>query len=188
MELMQRLITRAKAKRMEEEYKGKIKFGGFEDQEQVPRLLIIYAINKDYSREQLRCVLLQGPAIRAIARKMEEEHRGKIAGFKKIIQDLALQVIGDQEEDLKKSKTFLFSRVLNVIIMCAWKSNLGEYVRYHKGCSYGTHNQGGMLMVESTIVVPISLQEDKIELVTSLLVLDHMSILLISAMREIELR
>ncbi|KAI5668596.1 hypothetical protein M9H77_18449 [Catharanthus roseus] len=40
---------------------------------------------------------------RAIARF--EEHQRKVAGFKKMIQDLAWQVIGDQEEDLKKSKT-----------------------------------------------------------------------------------
>ncbi|KAI5667956.1 hypothetical protein M9H77_17809 [Catharanthus roseus] len=33
--------------------------------------------------------------------------------------------------------------VLNVLIMCAWKSNQGEYVRYHEGCSYDAHNQGG---------------------------------------------
>ncbi|KAI5665005.1 hypothetical protein M9H77_24328 [Catharanthus roseus] len=27
--------------------------------------------------------------------------------------------------------------------MCRWKSNRGEYVRYHEGCSYVAHNQGG---------------------------------------------
>ncbi|KAI5681838.1 hypothetical protein M9H77_03066 [Catharanthus roseus] len=27
--------------------------------------------------------------------------------------------------------------------MCGWKRNQGEYVRYHEGCSYCAHNQGG---------------------------------------------
>ncbi|KAI5667744.1 hypothetical protein M9H77_17597 [Catharanthus roseus] len=38
--------------------------------------------------------LLQGLVTRAMARRMEKEHRGKIAIFKKIIQDLAWKVIG----------------------------------------------------------------------------------------------
>ncbi|KAI5653957.1 hypothetical protein M9H77_31144 [Catharanthus roseus] len=33
--------------------------------------------------------------------------------------------------------------VLNVLIMYGWKSNLEGYVRYHEGCSYNAHNQGG---------------------------------------------
>ncbi|KAI5653004.1 hypothetical protein M9H77_30191 [Catharanthus roseus] len=45
-----------------------------------------------------------------------------------------------------------------------------------------------MLTAEATIVVPNSLEEDKVALVTSLIVLDLLSIFLISAMREIELR
>ncbi|KAI5657996.1 hypothetical protein M9H77_26789 [Catharanthus roseus] len=55
--------------------------------------------------------LLQGPVTRARARRMEEEHRGKIVKIKKMIQDLAWQVIEDQEENFKRSETFLFSRV-----------------------------------------------------------------------------
>ncbi|KAI5681475.1 hypothetical protein M9H77_02703 [Catharanthus roseus] len=55
--------------------------------------------------------LLQSSVTRAMARRMEEEHRGKIAGFKKMIQDLAWQVIEDQEEDFKRSKTILWSSV-----------------------------------------------------------------------------
>ncbi|KAI5654145.1 hypothetical protein M9H77_31332 [Catharanthus roseus] len=55
--------------------------------------------------------LLQGPVTRAMARRMEEEHRGKITRFKKMIQDLAWQVIGYQEEDFKRSKTMLWSSV-----------------------------------------------------------------------------
>ncbi|KAI5652908.1 hypothetical protein M9H77_30095 [Catharanthus roseus] len=35
--------------------------------------------------------LLQGPVTRAMARRIEEEHRGKIAKFEKMIQDLAWQ-------------------------------------------------------------------------------------------------
>ncbi|KAI5654566.1 hypothetical protein M9H77_31753 [Catharanthus roseus] len=46
-----------------------------------------------------------------MARRLEKEHRGKIARFKKMIQDLAWQVIGDQEEDFKRSKTILWSSV-----------------------------------------------------------------------------
>ncbi|KAI5657879.1 hypothetical protein M9H77_26672 [Catharanthus roseus] len=42
---------------------------------------------------------------------MEEEHRGKIDGFKKMIQDLVWQLIGDQEQDFKRSKTVLWSSV-----------------------------------------------------------------------------
>ncbi|KAI5667863.1 hypothetical protein M9H77_17716 [Catharanthus roseus] len=53
--------------------------------------------------------LLQGPVTRAMARRMEEQHRGKITRFKKIIQDLAWKVIGDQEEDFQRSKTVLCS-------------------------------------------------------------------------------
>ncbi|KAI5676636.1 hypothetical protein M9H77_07586 [Catharanthus roseus] len=40
---------------------------------------------------------------RAIAKS--EEHQGNIAGFEKMIPDLAWQVIGDQEEDFKRSET-----------------------------------------------------------------------------------
>ncbi|KAI5667899.1 hypothetical protein M9H77_17752 [Catharanthus roseus] len=55
--------------------------------------------------------LLQGQVTRAMARRIEEEHRGKIAGFKKMIQDLAWQILGDQEEDFKRFKTILWSSV-----------------------------------------------------------------------------
>ncbi|KAI5680889.1 hypothetical protein M9H77_02116 [Catharanthus roseus] len=117
-----------------------------------------------------------------------------------MIQDLTWHVIGDQEEDFRRSKTILWSssnlpslvgfriqrkfkeielpwskkplkvfekrkaiwkifvqkitcaknvilsitnEVLNVLIMCSWNRNQGKYVRYHEGCSYGAHNQGG---------------------------------------------
>ncbi|KAI5677009.1 hypothetical protein M9H77_07959 [Catharanthus roseus] len=53
----------------------------------------------------------QGPVTRTIARRMEQEHQGKIAEFQKMTQDLAWQVIGDQEEYFKRSKTILWSSV-----------------------------------------------------------------------------
>ncbi|KAI5675454.1 hypothetical protein M9H77_06404 [Catharanthus roseus] len=44
------------------------------------------------------------------------------------------------EEDLNPT---VGGKVLNVLIMCGWKSNQGEYVRYHESYSYDAHNQGG---------------------------------------------
>ncbi|KAI5672691.1 hypothetical protein M9H77_13055 [Catharanthus roseus] len=58
----------------------------------------------------------------------------------------------------------LLSTVLNVLIICEWKCNRGEYVRFHEGCSYDAHNQGGNAYNESTIVVSTSLQEEKMAL------------------------
>ncbi|KAI5672464.1 hypothetical protein M9H77_12828 [Catharanthus roseus] len=55
--------------------------------------------------------LLQGLVTGAIARGMKEEHRGKIAIFTKMIQDLAWQVIGAQEEGFRGTKTLLFSKL-----------------------------------------------------------------------------
>ncbi|KAI5652316.1 hypothetical protein M9H77_29503 [Catharanthus roseus] len=55
--------------------------------------------------------LLQGPVTRAMARRMEEEHRGKIAIFKKMNEDLGWQVIGAQEGALTGTKTLLFSKL-----------------------------------------------------------------------------
>ncbi|KAI5663060.1 hypothetical protein M9H77_22383 [Catharanthus roseus] len=68
-----------------------------------------------YSLQSLDCLgtvaLLQGLVIRAMARIIEEEHQGKIAIFDEMIQDLAWQMIGAQEEDFRRSKTFLLSSV-----------------------------------------------------------------------------
>ncbi|KAI5648569.1 hypothetical protein M9H77_34574 [Catharanthus roseus] len=47
--------------------------------------------------------LLQDPVTGVMARRMEEEHQGKIAIFEKMIQDLAWQVIGAQEGALGRS-------------------------------------------------------------------------------------
>ncbi|KAI5671390.1 hypothetical protein M9H77_11754 [Catharanthus roseus] len=46
-----------------------------------------------------------------MARIIEEEHRGKIDRFKKMIQDLPCQVTRDQEEGIKRSKIVLWSSV-----------------------------------------------------------------------------
>ncbi|KAI5648853.1 hypothetical protein M9H77_34858 [Catharanthus roseus] len=76
------------------------------------RALVTKAMSYSMTRKAQPTVeLLQGPVTRAMARRMEEEHQGKIAGFKKMIRDVAWQVIGDQEEDFKRSKTFLWSSV-----------------------------------------------------------------------------
>ncbi|KAI5664570.1 hypothetical protein M9H77_23893 [Catharanthus roseus] len=60
---------------------------------------------------------------RAMARRMEEEQGGKIARFKKMNQDLAGQMIGDQEEDFNRSKTVLWS---SVQLGESKKANLGS--------------------------------------------------------------
>ncbi|KAI5664552.1 hypothetical protein M9H77_23875 [Catharanthus roseus] len=54
---------------------------------------------------------------------MEEEHQGKIARFKKIIQGMASQVIGDQEDDFKRSKTVLW---FSVQVEESKEANLGR--------------------------------------------------------------
>ncbi|KAI5661653.1 hypothetical protein M9H77_20976 [Catharanthus roseus] len=60
--------------------------------------------------EQEIVELLQGPVTRAMPRRMEEEHRGKIAIFEKVIQDLAWQVIGEQRA-FRGNMTLLFSKL-----------------------------------------------------------------------------
>ncbi|KAI5662510.1 hypothetical protein M9H77_21833 [Catharanthus roseus] len=42
---------------------------------------------------------------------MEEEYKGKVALFEKMLQDLAWHVLEEQREDFRGSKTFLLSRV-----------------------------------------------------------------------------
>ncbi|KAI5661714.1 hypothetical protein M9H77_21037 [Catharanthus roseus] len=59
---------------------------------------------KGSKKSQGTVELLQGPVTRAMARRMEEEHQGKIIRFKKMIQALTWKVIGDQEEDLRGLK------------------------------------------------------------------------------------
>ncbi|KAI5671470.1 hypothetical protein M9H77_11834 [Catharanthus roseus] len=55
--------------------------------------------------------LLQVPVTRAMARRMEEKHRRKIAIFEKMIQDLAWKMIGAQEGASRGTKTLLFSKL-----------------------------------------------------------------------------
>ncbi|KAI5657995.1 hypothetical protein M9H77_26788 [Catharanthus roseus] len=54
-----------------------------------------------------------------------------------------LKIFGQKTTCAKNVMKSIGNEVLNVLIMCAWKSNRGEYVRYYEGCSYGAHNQGG---------------------------------------------
>ncbi|KAI5653129.1 hypothetical protein M9H77_30316 [Catharanthus roseus] len=68
--------------------------------------------------------LLQGSVTKAIARRMEKEHRVKRAIFKMMIKVLALQVIGGQEEDFRRSKNL-------PILKCAsggiYRSKFGKF-------------------------------------------------------------
>ncbi|KAI5671389.1 hypothetical protein M9H77_11753 [Catharanthus roseus] len=154
---------------------------------------ILISTVRFWQRKDWKYLTYHGGSTRAMASRMEKEYRGKIAEFKKMIQDLAWQVIGDQEEDFK-SRSVVLSMV-GFWQRKDWRyltyrggSNRGEYVRYHEVVSTVVIIKKEMLTVESTIMVPTSLQENKMALVTSLLVLDPLSILLIIAMREIELR
>ncbi|KAI5681924.1 hypothetical protein M9H77_03152 [Catharanthus roseus] len=68
--------------------------------------------------------LSQGPVTKAMARRMEEEHRRKIAIFEKMIQDLAWQVIGAQGGAFRRTKILLFPS-------CKWrKPKKQEYNSY----------------------------------------------------------
>ncbi|KAI5668824.1 hypothetical protein M9H77_18677 [Catharanthus roseus] len=71
---------------------------------------------------------------------MEEEHQGKIAGSKKMIQDMAWQVIGDQEEDFKRSQTILWS---SVQVEKSKEANLGrlEASKTKKGAIYTSYRR-----------------------------------------------
>ncbi|KAI5653741.1 hypothetical protein M9H77_30928 [Catharanthus roseus] len=93
---------------------GKLPFylwNSYGDKTLVDKLYALFA----YSLLSLECLgtvkLFQGPVTRVMARRMEEEHQGKIAIFKEIIQDLGWQVIGVQQQDFRRSKTFLLSSV-----------------------------------------------------------------------------
>ncbi|KAI5669020.1 hypothetical protein M9H77_18873 [Catharanthus roseus] len=55
--------------------------------------------------------LMQRPIMRAKAKRMEEEYKGEVALFEKMLQDLAWHVLEEQREDFGGSKSFLFSRV-----------------------------------------------------------------------------
>ncbi|KAI5682058.1 hypothetical protein M9H77_03286 [Catharanthus roseus] len=76
---------------------------------------------------------------------------GRVPGKKRLEVLLEVWRIGEAFANLvgyllayKKPLTVFEKRqVLNVRIMCGWKSYREEYVRYHEGRSHGAHDQGG---------------------------------------------
>ncbi|KAI5667942.1 hypothetical protein M9H77_17795 [Catharanthus roseus] len=64
-----------------------------------------------------------------MARRMEEEHQGKIAIFKKMNKGLAWQVIGAQEGAFRGTKTLLFSKLQ---VEEAKEISLEDHEPYHK--------------------------------------------------------
>ncbi|KAI5667687.1 hypothetical protein M9H77_17540 [Catharanthus roseus] len=88
---------------------------------------------------------------------MEEEHRGKVAIFEKIIQDLAWEMIGTQEGSLRGTKTLLFSKLqveeareISLEDLEAskpkWRRRLEPYCRRYFLC---VENRWGFLLILS---------------------------------------